>query len=532
MLIFFGGPMFKVANIKIRIEDEQDEVIKKIICKKMSISPLEIKQVEIIKKAIDARKKDQIVFNYTVHVDVKNQKKVKVGNDVQKVIVKKFNLPNKIENVQSPIIVGFGPAGLMASLALSLQGYKPIVFERGSAVEKRITDIDNFWNHGILNEESNVQFGEGGAGTFSDGKLTARSKDEKAIWMLEQLVEAGAPQEILYDAHPHIGTDVLRSVVVNLRNKIISLGGQVHFDTKVESLIIEENTCKGVVVNNKEVRSDAVILAVGHSSHDTFINLHQQQVAMEAKPFAIGVRVEHLQSFVDSCQYGSFKGHKDLKSAEYRMVHTSSSGRGVYTFCMCPGGYVVASSSSKDSVVTNGMSEYSRNQNNANAAILVQVSPVDFGQHPLDGMYYQQNLEKRAFLMGGSDYKAPVQRVVDFIANKESTMLGKVIPSYSIGTKLANLQELFSPEIALSLKEGLEGFERQMPGYCSEDAILTAVETRSSSPLRMNRDETFQSVNIKSLYPCGEGAGYAGGIVSAGVDGIRCAIAISTNLGK
>lgn len=532
MLIFFGGPMFKVANIKIRIEDEQEEVLKKIVCKKMSISSLEIKKVEVIKKAIDARKKEQIYFNYTVHVEVKNQKKVKVGNDVQKVVIKKFDLPTKIDNVTSPIIVGFGPAGLMAALVLAKQGYKPIVFERGSEVAKRITDIETFWNKGLLNEECNVQFGEGGAGTFSDGKLTARSKDEKAIWMLEQLVEFGAPEEILYDAHPHIGTDVLRSVVVNLRNKIIELGGIVYFDSKVEKLIIEDSSCKGVVVNEKEYRTDAVILAIGHSAHDTFVNLHNQKIEMEAKPFAIGLRIEHLQSFVDSCQYGTFKGHKDLKSAEYRMVHTSTTGRGVYTFCMCPGGYVVASSSTKNSVVTNGMSEYSRNQNNANAAILVQVSPEDFGYHPLDGMYYQQNLEKKAFLFGGSDYKAPVQRVVDFITNKESISLGKVVPSYSIGTKLANLQELFSSDISMSLKEGLEGFERQMPGFCSGDAILTGVETRSSSPLRINRDATFQSVNISSLYPCGEGAGYAGGIVSAGVDGIRCALAISTNLVK
>lgn len=515
--------MFKVSNIKVSIDGNQEEGVKKALLKKLGIPALELKKIEIIKKAIDARKKEDIVFNYTVYAVVKNQKNVKKHQDISKVVVKSYQLPNVTPSIIPPIIVGFGPAGMMAALALAKQGCRPLVFERGGSVDERVKAIDEFWLEGTLNEECNVQFGEGGAGTFSDGKLTARSKDEKAVWMLKELVEAGAPEAILYDAHPHIGTDVLRRVVKNIRNKIIALGGMIHFNTKVDGLWLEDGVCKGVLVNEVKWEGDAVILAIGHSAHDTFEALHAQAIAMEAKPFAVGVRVEHLQTMIDASQYGEYANHPALKSAEYRLVHNTSSGRGVYTFCMCPGGYVVPSSAQKNSVVTNGMSEFARNSKNANAAILVQVSPADFGNHPLDGVHYQRELEHKAFLLGGGNYKAPAQRIKDFLNNEPSTSLGKVQPSYALGVTLTNLQTLFSSNLVEALKEGIYGFEKQLPGFINEDAVLTGVETRSSSPLRINRNDQFVSNNVLCLYPCGEGAGYAGGIVSAGVDGLRCA---------
>ncbi|MGL5978593.1 MAG: NAD(P)/FAD-dependent oxidoreductase [Erysipelotrichaceae bacterium] len=518
--------MWKVSNIKIELQADTEAKLQQEVAKKLGCKPQELLELKIVKKSIDARKKPEIYFNYTVHVATKRQGKPK--KDVSFIEEKPYQFPipqSKPEH--PPIVVGFGPAGMMAALMLAQQGMCPIVFERGGDVSDRVSAIDEFWNHGILDPECNVQFGEGGAGTFSDGKLTARSKDEKAVRMLEELVKAGAPKEILYEAHPHIGTDRLRDVVVNIRKTILALGGKICFRSRVDALLIEDGEVRGVDVNGVAHRSCGVILAIGHSAHDTFTWLHESGIDMEAKPFAVGLRVEQFQTHIDRIQYGEHANHPALKSAEYRMVHTASNGRGVYSFCMCPGGYVVASASSEHSVVTNGMSEYARDGENANAALLVQVSPKDFGHHPLDGMRYQQALERHAFLLGGSNYKAPAQRVVDFIANKASTQFGQLCPTYSNGVLLTNLQPLFSDELNQALVEGLQGFDKQMPGFINEDAILTGVETRSSSPLRINRlNGNLFSSSVKYLYPCGEGAGYAGGIVSAGVDGIRCAAAL------
>ncbi|MGL5540430.1 MAG: NAD(P)/FAD-dependent oxidoreductase [Erysipelotrichaceae bacterium] len=524
--------MWKISNLKVGIDEDSEQTLRQVLCKKLKIADKHIASMQIVKKAIDARKKDQISFNYTVHLTLTSTRSLKGKSDVLWVEDEHFDYPS-VEHAPSkrPVVVGFGPAGIMAAYVLAKAGACPVVYERGGSVEERIHSIDAFWKEGLLDPESNVQFGEGGAGTFSDGKLTARSKDIKALAFLEALVEAGAPKEILYEAHPHIGTDQLRGVVVNMRKSIEAMGGTIHFNTRVDDFWIEDDVCRGVIIAKQHIEASGVILAIGHSAHDTFETLYAKQVAMEPKPFAVGVRVEHLQTTIDEGQYGALASHPALKSAEYRMTHTASNGRGVYTFCMCPGGYVVASSSLPDTIVTNGMSEYARDGANANAAVLVQVGPKDFGDHPLAGLRYQRSLEQAAFVAGGGAYRAPAQRVVDYLAKQPSTTLGKVVPTYSLGVHLTNLHPLFSKDINQALEEGLVAFGKQLPGYLNEDALMTGVETRSSCPLRITRYNTnCQAIGVKCLYPSGEGAGYAGGIVSAGVDGIRCALALVQQL--
>jgi uncharacterized FAD-dependent dehydrogenase len=392
-----------------------------------------------------------------------------------------------------------------------------------------VKSSDNFWENGSLKPNSNVQFGEGGAGTFSDGKLTARTRDLRGRKVLEEFVAAGAPEDILYMSHPHVGTDLLRNIVKNIREEIIRLGGEVHFNAQVEQFDIENGEMKGVHLTDKRVfQSEHIILAIGHSARDTFATLHEDGIDMSAKPFAVGVRVEHPQEIINKAQFKEFWNHPRLGAAEYRLTYKAENGRGVYTFCMCPGGLVVAATSEPGMVVTNGMSLHARNEVNANSGVLVQVFPEDFdSDSPLAGVEFQRELEAKAFELGGKNYQAPAELVGDFLNDTPGTELGSVTPSYSLDVKMTDLRELFPEFIVDALKDGIKGFDRKLHGFAMNEAIMTGVESRSSSPVRINRDtENFQSVNVRGLYPSGEGAGFAGGIVSAGIDGLKCAEAL------
>jgi uncharacterized FAD-dependent dehydrogenase len=435
---------------------------------------------------------------------------------------------------QRPVVVGFGPCGIFAGLLLAQMGFKPIILERGTEVRQRTKDTWGLWRKGVLNPESNVQFGEGGAGTFSDGKLYSQIKDPKFIGrkVLHEFVKAGAPEEILYVSKPHIGTFRLTGVVENMREQIRALGGEVRFQQRVTDVMIEDGQLVGVELNGGEqIHSKHVILALGHSARDTFRMLHGRGVFMEAKPFSVGFRIEHPQSLIDRARLGKYAGHPKLGAADYKLVHHAKNGRSVYSFCMCPGGTVVAATSEPGRVVTNGMSQYSRNERNANSGIVVGITPeVDYPGGPLAGIELQERLESHAFVLGGSNYEAPAQLVGDFIAGKPSTELGSVEPSYKPGVALGDLA-LALPAFAIeAIREALPAFEKQIRGYSLHDAVLTGIETRTSSPLRITRNESMQSLNVKGLFPAGEGAGYAGGILSAGVDGIRIAEAVARDI--
>ena len=529
--------MIRISQLKIGI-DEPISKLKTLIAKKLRTNPSDIMDYRIFKESIDARR-DTITFVYTVDVTVASDNEIlnkKIPN-VQKSPDLEYQMPPslKVAPKKRPVVIGFGPAGMYAAILLAQCGYRPIVLERGEAVEQRSESIDRFWKDGILNPESNVQFGEGGAGTFSDGKLTTRVKDLRGRKVLDELVKAGAPEEILYVAHPHVGTDLLRNVVVNMRKYILSLGAEVHFDTKVEDFEITDGRVSAVVTNKKEkIYTDHVILAVGHSARDTFETLLRYNVEIVPKPFAIGARVEHPQTLINKSQFKEFATHPRLGSAEYRVTHQAGNGRGVYTFCMCPGGFVVPSSSEANMVVTNGMSEHARAEANANSGILVQVQLSDFGSEcPLAGIEFQRELESRAFIMGGSDYKAPAQRVGDYLKKIPSTSVGSVNPTYAIGVKWTNLHDLFPQFINDALIEGIQAFDKKISGFAMDDAVLTAVETRSSSPVRISRNpQTLESVSISGLYPAGEGAGFAGGIVSSAIDGLKCAESLIENFEK
>ena len=517
--------MIRVPEVKLSL-NEDEGLLKIALAKKLKISPDSITNYRIFKKSIDAREKKDIQFVYTLDVELQNEDKV-LNKFSKQGVMKTPTSEHKYEkvehkNIHPPIIVGTGPSGLFAGLVLAQMGYNPILLERGKSVDERAIDVGLFWSKGLLNTESNVQFGEGGAGTFSDGKLTTLVKNPRSKIVLEEFVKAGAPEEILYLNKPHIGTDILREVVKNIRKTIISLGGQVRFNSCVTDLIIQENTIIGVKINNDEIlNSDKVLLALGHSARDTFEMLYESGIEIIQKGFSIGVRIEHPQELINEKQYGEFANHEKLPAAEYKLSAHFPNGRSAYTFCMCPGGMVVASSSEKNMVVTNGMSVHARNAENANSALLVGVSPKDYGSnHPLAGIEFQRKWEHLAFIAGGEDYRAPIQRVGDFLVDKPSEHIGHINPSYKPGTKAGDLRECLPDYVSETLKMALIDFDKKIKGFANPDAIMTGVETRSSSPIRIPRDETLQS-NIKGLYPVGEGAGYAGGIMSAAIDGIK-----------
>ena len=436
---------------------------------------------------------------------------------------------------ERPLVVGFGPCGLFAALLLAQMGFKPIVLERGREVRRRTRDTWALWRQNTLTPESNVQFGEGGAGLFSDGKLYSQIKDPKFYGrkVMHEFVRAGAPAEILYVSKPHIGTFRLTGVVATMREEIISLGGEVRFESKVTDLLIEAGQIEGVVLASGEtLHSHHIVLALGHSSRDTFRMLEQRRVYLEAKPFSIGFRIEHPQSLIDAARLGRFAGHPELGAADYKLVHHARNGRSVYSFCMCPGGTVVAATSEPERVVTNGMSQYSRNERNANAGIVVAINPEpDFPGGPLAGVALQEALESRAYVLGGSNYCAPGQLVGDFLRGAGSTELGDVVPSYTPGVRLGDLSQALPAYAIEAMREALPAFGKQIRGFDRDDAVLTGVETRTSAPVRITRDaDSLQSLNVRGLYPCGEGAGYAGGILSAGVDGIKVAEAVARSL--
>lgn len=517
--------MLKISNVKIRLSTREDEYAK-VIASIMNVRSRTISNVKLIKRSIDARRKD-IFYICTFVFDYSEDYNYYINNRKFNIVLyneKKYQVKSTTKTDQV-VIVGSGPAGLFCALTLAYAGMKPIVIERGKTVDKRKQDIKEFWETGVLNTESNVQFGEGGAGTFSDGKLTTNIKDIRSSYILEEFVKAGAPKDILYDAKAHIGTDYLETVVANMRETIIQLGGTFMFETTYLNFKEVNGAVKSIKIKHKgeikEVYCDHLVLAIGHSARDTYHALYNDGIAMERKPFAVGVRVEHLQSMIDINQYGSDK--LPLKAADYKLAYHDKKGRGVFTFCMCPGGYVVASSSEENGLVTNGMSEYARDGSNANSAVLVSVLPSDFeGDDVFAGMKFQIELEKKAFMLGGSNYYAPVQLVDDFINKKQSTSLGKVIPTYTPGTKFVNLWELFPRYMADALKDGLIYFNDRIKGFTDNGAIMTAVESRSSSPVRIVRNELMQT-SIANIYPIGEGAGAAGGIMTSAIDGIKCA---------
>lgn len=514
-----------VRNLKVSIK-EDDDFLQKKLAKSLNIKTNELNNIRIVKQSIDARKKNDISFVYSVVAEIDSKIKIRENNDIklfEESIEEKLT-PGKDKLSTRPVVVGTGPAGLFAALLLAKYGYKPIVIERGESVENRTLIVDKYWKKGILNTETNVQFGEGGAGTFSDGKLTTRINDRRCDTVIDEFYKAGATADITYKAKPHIGSDVLKKVVVNIRNKIIELGGEVRFNTKLTSLIMENEKVKGLIVNQEEkIDTEIVILATGHSARDTYKALFEQGIKFIQKPFSVGVRIEHPQILIDKAQYGDFAGHHNLGAAEYQLFHKTGE-RTTYSFCMCPGGLVVASASEEGMIVTNGMSEYSRSEENANSALVVSVFPKDFGSsHPLAGIDFQRGLEQKAFKIAGANNSAPIQRLEDFINDRNSSKLGNVKPSYTGETNFVNINDCLPKEITDSMKHSINYFDNKLKGFGMKDAILTGVETRTSSPVRIPRDDSFQAIGLNGLYPIGEGAGYAGGIVSAAVDGIKAA---------
>lgn len=513
--------MIRLKEIKIRENLSNEEIFEKALAKN-KLNKNEVSEWRIYKRTVDARKKDDIHYNYIFDVKLKNSKKEEKFQKVEEYVFHKINIKRKSE-IQ-PVIVGAGPAGLFAGIILIENGVKPIILERGKSVDERVKDIQEFITNRKFNVSSNIQFGEGGAGTFSDGKLNTGNTNIYSRKVLEEFVRFGAPEEILYTAKPHIGTDNLVKIIKNIREYIIANGGQVIFQEQVKDFEITNGKITGVYCS-KKIETDAVILAIGHSARDTFKKIYEKQIAMQPKNFAVGVRIEHLQKDINIAQYGEQTKLK-LPVADYKLVYHASNGRTCYTFCMCPGGTVMASNSEENSIVTNGMSNFARDGENANSAVLVNVNIDDYYKNtPLDGMYFQEQLEKNAYKLGGENYNAPVQRLEDFIKNQKSEKIGKVKPTYKPGYTLSNLNEILPDFVSETLKEGIQELDKKMHGFCDDDSILTGVETRSSSPVQIIRDkETLNSINVEGLYPCGEGAGYAGGIMTAAIDGIRCAI--------
>lgn len=511
--------MIRLFQVKCANENE----IEAQILKKLRIRKEDLLQWHVHRKSVDARHQ-KVLFSYVVDCKVKNEKKLLKLKDVSLTPDETYRpvMSGKHALLARPVVVGFGPAGMFAALILAQSGYKPIVLERGSKVDVRKQKVETFWESGQLDEECNVQFGEGGAGAFSDGKLTTRSKDSLCRKVFEELVSFGAKPDILIDQHPHIGTDAFLAIIRNCREEIERLGGTFYFDTKLEDIKVENGTLKQIYFNQQWVDCNALILATGHSASDTILMLHQHGIHVENKPFAVGVRIEHKQKYINEAMLHEYSQDERLIPARYQLTYTASNSKGVYTFCMCPGGYVIPSSCQKDQLVVNGMSYASRSGENANSALLVQINDSDYGNELFAGLKYQEDLEKKAFEMG-HDYKACVQLAKDYLENKISNQFESVLPTYSIGTTFCDLNDLFSKEVNLALHEALEHFEKKVPGFVSSGAILSAVESRSSSSVRLVRDKESYVSNIQGIYPSGEGSGYAGGIMTSAIDGIRSA---------
>jgi uncharacterized FAD-dependent dehydrogenase len=532
--------MLRLTEIKLPL-DHDEQALEGAILSKLDISKSQLLSFEMFKRGYDARNKKAIQLIYTLDVEVSNQdallqqfsqdNHVRITPDMRYKYV--TQAPPELSN--RPVVVGLGPCGLFAALILAQMGFKPIILERGKAVRERTKDTFGFWRKQPLNPESNVQFGEGGAGTFSDGKLYSQVKDRKHYGrkVLHEFVAAGAPEEIMYVSKPHIGTFKLVNMVEKMRETIIALGGEFRFSTRVEKLDLESDDSahkiKGLFLSGGDYLScKHVVLAIGHSARDTFTSLYEQGVYVEAKPFSVGFRIEHEQSMIDKCRFGDNAGNPILGAADYKLVHHCKNGRTVYSFCMCPGGTVVAAASELGKVVTNGMSQYSRHERNANSAIVVGITPEeDFPGHPLAGIALQRGLEELAFNVGGENYHAPAQLIGDFLKGKASAELGEVKPSYTPGVTLTDLSKVVPDYVTQAIREAIPAFEKQIKGFAKADGLLTGVETRTSSPICIKRGADYQSVNVQGLYPAGEGAGYAGGIWSAGIDGIRVAEAVA-----
>jgi uncharacterized FAD-dependent dehydrogenase len=530
--------MLRITELKLPLNHTEDQ-LKQAIYSRVSIPEKNLIDYSVFRRGHDARKKNDIFLVYTVDVQIadehaillqfKDDPHISLTPDTTYRFV--TQAPEK--TAHRPIVIGTGPCGLFAGLILAQMGFRPIILERGKSVRERTKDTFGLWRKRAFNPESNVQFGEGGAGTFSDGKLYTQIKDPNHYGrkVLTEFVKAGAPEEILTVSKPHIGTFRLVSMVEHIRATIESLGGKVCFESRVDTITIDNGQVRSVVLASGEtLECDHVVLAVGHSARDTFKMLYEQGVYIEAKPFSIGFRIEHPQTLIDKCRYGNYAGDPLLGAADYKLVHHCKNGRSVYSFCMCPGGTVVAATSEAGHVVTNGMSQYSRNERNANSGIVVGVTPEDYPGHPLAGIDFQRQLEVRAFKLGGETYDAPGQLVGDFLAQRSSTAFGTVKPSYTPGVHLGDLSTAL-PDYAIdAIREALPAFDKQIKGFAMSDAVLTGVETRTSSPIRIKRNAHYQSLNTKGLYPAGEGAGYAGGILSAAVDGIKIAEAVALDL--
>jgi uncharacterized protein len=530
--------MLRLSEVKLPLEHTETD-IQSAILKKLSIAPRDLIRHTIFKRSYDARKKGAVSFVYIIDIETTREQQLLQRFKKDPHIVPTPDTSYRYVThatagiKQRPIVIGCGPCGMFAGLLLAQMGFRPIILERGKAVHDRSVDTFGFWSKGKFNPESNAQFGEGGAGTFSDGKLYSRIKDANhhGRKVLAELVNAGAASEILYINKPHIGTYRLVKIVENIRNQIESLGGEIRFQSRVAQLNIENGQVCGVTLAGGEhLPSNHVILAVGHSARDTFEMLHQAGVYIEAKPFSIGFRIEHPQAIIDKCRLGSQAGHPMLGAADYSLVHHCANGRSVYSFCMCPGGQVVAATSEVGRVVTNGMSQYERSGKNANSGIVVGITPEDYPDSPIAGIEFQRQLEERAFELGGGTYKAPGQLVGDFLAGQASTQLGAVQPSYKPGIHLCDLSSSLPDYAIEAIREAIPAFDKQLHGFAMDDAVLTGVETRTSSPICIKRGDDYQSLNTKGLYPAGEGAGYAGGILSAGVDGIKVAEAVAMSL--